>query len=132
MKRLISAKLAGNMLLIIFGLLAVFHILVLLNLLPSSMVWGGQADISGSSLRTLETLSLIFTVLFAIIIAVKIGYVKIRKFKRIITILLWIIFGYLVLNTAGNLASSSSIEKLVFTPITIVSAFLVLRLAIEK
>jgi len=120
------------MLLIIFGLLAVFHILVLLNLLPSSMVWGGQADISGSSLRTLETLSLIFTVLFAIIIAVKIGYVKIRKFKRIITILLWIIFGYLVLNTAGNLASSSSIEKLVFTPITIVSAFLVLRLAIEK
>jgi hypothetical protein len=50
----------------------------------------------------------------------------------VIDILLWIIFAYLLLNTAGNLASSSSLEKLLFTPITIVAALLVLRLAVGR
>ena len=132
MKKLISAKLAGNILLIIFGFLVVFHILVLVNVFPSNMVWGGQAGASPSSLRILETISLIFTVLFAIIVAAKIGYIKAGKFMRVINILLWIIFVYLLLNTAGNLAASSMAEKLIFTPITIVAALLVLKLAIEK
>jgi len=131
MKKLISVQLAGNVLLVIFGLLIVFHILVLLNLLPSDMVWGGQAGTSATRLRVLETVSLIFTVLFAVIVAAKIDYITVPRFKRVITVLLWVIFVYLLLNTAGNLASGSSVEKLVFTPITIVAAFLVLRLAIE-
>ena len=132
MKKLISAKSAGNILLVLFGLLVVFHILVLLDLLPSNIVWGGQASEAPSTLRTLETISLIFTILFAIVVAAKIGYIKVGKFVRVINILLWIIFAYVLLNIAGNLASSTSLEKLVFTPITIVAAFLVLRLAIEK
>ena len=131
MKKLISTKTAGNVLLALFGLLVVFHIILLSNLLPSNMVWGGQAGGSPSSLRALETISLIFTVLFAIVVAVKIGYIKVGKFSRVINVLLWIIFAYLLLNTAGNLASSSSFETLLFTPITIVAALLVFRLAIE-
>jgi hypothetical protein len=132
MTKPISTKLAGNILLIIFGLLMVFHILVLLNLLPSDIVWGGQAGDLPLSLRTLETISLIFTALFAIVVAAKIGHIKIGKFISVINVLLWIILAYLFLNTVGNFFSSSSLERLVFTPITIAAAFLVFRLAIEK
>ncbi len=132
MKKLISTKTAGNVLLALFGLLVVFHIIILFNLLPSNVVWGGQAGGSPPGLRTLETISLIFTVLFAIVVAAKIGYIKVGKFSRLINVLLWLIFTYLLLNTAGNLASSSSFETLLFTPITIVAALLVFRLAIEN
>ena len=131
MRNLISAKTTGNVLLALFGLLVIFHILILFNLLPSTMVCGGRAG-SSSSLRILLTISLFFNALFAIAVAVKIGYIKVGKDSRVINVLLWMIFAYLLLNTAGNLASSSSFETLLFTPITIIAAFLVLRLAIEK
>jgi hypothetical protein len=132
MKKLINTKTAGNVLLALFGLLVAFHIIILFNLLPSNVVWGGQVGGSPSSLRTLETISLIFTVLFAIVVAAKIGYIKVGKSSSVVNVLLWMVFAYLILNTAGNLASSSSFETLLFTPITIVAALLVFRLAIEK
>jgi hypothetical protein len=131
MSKIISAQTAGNVLLVLFGLLAAFHILILFNLLPSTIVWGGRAATS-SSPRALLTVSLIFNVLFAMVVAAKIGYLDVSRLSRGIDILLWIIFAYLLLNTAGNLASSSSLEKLLFTPITIVAALLVLRLAIGR
>ena len=131
MSKIISAQTAGNVLLILFGLLAAFHILILFNLLPSTIVWGGRAG-SSSSPRALLTVSLIFNVLFAVVVAAKIGYIDISRLGRVIDIFLWIIFAYLLLNTAGNLASSSSLEKFLFTPITILAAFLVLRLVMGR
>jgi hypothetical protein len=131
MKKLISLETSGNLLLVLFGLLVVFHILVLFNLLPSTIVWGGRAG-SSSNPRALLTVSLILNILFAVVVSAKVGYVDVSSLHRLIDILLWIIFAYLLLNTAGNLASSSSLEKFLFTPVTIVAALLVLRLAIGK
>jgi hypothetical protein len=131
MKR-ISAKLAGNILLVALGLLAIIHILILLNILPSNIVWGGQIGDSPTNLVMLEIIALLVTALFAIIIAAKIGYIKTNKYRRAINIGVWAVFAYLVLNTIGNLASGVSFENLVFAPITILLALLAFRLAIEK
>lgn len=132
MKKLINTKLAGNILLILFGVLIILHLMILLNLLPPEIVWGGQAGNSPNSLRTLEIISLALTIMFVFVVAAKIGYIKTGKFAKVINIFLWIIFAYLILNTIGNLASSSMTEKLIFTPVTIIASLLVLRLAIEK
>ena len=131
MSKIISTQTAGNILLVLFGLLAAFHILILFNLLPADIVWGGQAA-SSSNPRALLTVSLIFNVLFALVVAARMGYIETGGLSKVINVLLWVIFAYLLLNTAGNLASSSSLEKLLFTPITIVAAMLVLRLAIGR
>ena len=131
MSKLISVQTAGNVLLVIFGLLTAFHILIVFNLLPATIVWGGRAG-SSPHLRTFLAISLAFNVLFAIVVAAKMDYIEVGSFSKMLNILLWIIFAYLLLNTAGNLASKSSFETLLFTPITIVAAFLVLRLAIER
>ena len=128
----ISAKLAGNILLVALGLLAIIHILILLNLLPSNIVWGGQIGDSPTKLVMLEIIALLVTALFAIIIAAKIGYFKADKYRRAINIGAWVVFAYLVLNTIGNLASGVSFENLVFAPITILLALFAFRLAIEK
>jgi hypothetical protein len=132
MKKLISARLAGNVLLIALGLLAIFHILVLTKLVPSNIVWGGQIQGSAANLLTLETISLLATLVFVMIIAMKMDYIRTNNFRPAVNIGVWIIFAYLILNTLGNLASGVSFENLVFAPVTLILAFCALRLAIEK
>jgi hypothetical protein len=132
MKRLIDAKLAGNILLTAFGLLAIFHILVLLKVIPAEIVWGGQIQGVPSNLVALETTALVVSLLFMLIIAAKLGYVRAGKLSGVVTIGVWLIFAYLVLNTLGNLASGISFERLLFAPITIMLALCAFRLAIEK
>jgi hypothetical protein len=132
MKKLISVTLAGNLLLISLVLLAIFDILILLNVLTSNIVWGGQIKDSATNLLALEVIALFVTFVFAIIIAAKMDYIQAGKFKKAAGIGIWVIFAYLILNTVGNLASGISAESLIFAPITLVLALCALRLAVEK
>ena len=132
MKKLISAKLAGNVLLFSLGLLFIFHILVLLKVIPADIVWGGQIKGVPANLITLEIVALLVTAFFILTVAAKLGYIQAGKLSGVINVGLWLIFAYLLLNTLGNLASGISLEKLVFAPITILLAFCAFRLAIEK
>ena len=132
MKKWISAKLAGNILLAAFGLLLIFHILVLLGIIPADIVWGGMIQDAQSNLVTLEVIALLVTGLFMLIIAAKLGYMQAGKLSGIVNIGVWLIFVFLLLNTLGNLASGVSFENLVFAPITMILAFCAFRLAIER
>jgi hypothetical protein len=132
MKKLLCAKLAGIITLIILFLLLILHILILFKFIPSDFVWGGQLDSDQSSMFTFEIIALIVTIIFIFLTAVRIGYIKITKFKLFISIGIWFMFAYFVLNTIGNLASNVCMEKLIFTPITIVLSLCTLRLAISK
>lgn len=130
MKKLISAKLAGNILLLSLGLLLILHVLVLLKIVPADMMWGGQA--TSSNLIILEIIALAVTLFFGFVIAAKTGYVKVGKFAGVVNILIWVIFAFLLLNTLGNLASGISAENFIFAPVTLILALCALRLAIEK
>lgn len=130
MKKLISAKLAGNILLAALGSLLVFHILVLLKIIPATMMWGGQA--TSENLVMLETIAIAVTLFFGLVIAAKTGYVNAGKFSGAVNILVWIIFAFLLLNMLGNLASGVSAENFIFAPITLVLALCALRLTLEK
>jgi hypothetical protein len=132
MKNLIGAKLAGNILLAAFGLLAVFHVLVLLGVIPAEIVWGGMIQGVPSNLITLEIISLLVTLLFLTILAARAGAIPAGRFSGAVRVGVWLIFAYLVLNTLGNLASGVSFENLVFAPVTILLALCAFRLAIEK
>jgi len=132
MRKFISAKLAGNIVLGIYGLVVIFHILVLAQVVPSNIVWGGQIGDDLQSLVALETVALVVTAFFAVIVAAGVGHIKAERFRKFINIFLWIIFAYSLLNIVGNFASGTLAEKLVFAPISIVAAFLVFRLALEK
>lgn len=132
MRKILSAKVAGHLLLFSFGLVGLFHLLVLFGVFPADIVWGGQIGDSTTNLVTLEIIALVITGLFMVILAVKMGYLKAEKFKKVAGIGVWVIFAYLILNTAGNLASGVSFEAMIFAPITLLLALCALRLAIEK
>ncbi|HEX5942476.1 MAG TPA: hypothetical protein VFY66_09365 [Anaerolineales bacterium] len=132
MKKRISAKLAGNILLVALGLLVIFHVLVLLRVVPAEIVWGGRIQGVPSNLVTLETIALLVTLLFFVIIAAKTGYVQAGRLSGAVNLGVWLVFAYLILNTLGNLASGISFESLIAAPVTIILALCAFRLAIEK
>jgi len=132
MNKVIPVKLAGSVLLIALVLLAILHVLILFQVVPPGIVWGGQLGGSPGNLVVLETIALLVTLFFALIIAVKAGFIRTTRFKRAAGLGMWLVFAYFVLNTFGNLASGVSTERLLFAPITILLAVLALRLALEK
>ena len=132
MNKLISTKLAGNLLLGSLGLLAVFHILVLLRVLPADIVGGGAIQNSTTSLLPLEMISLFVTLLLAAIIAAKTGYIKVVRFQTVVNIGVWVVFAILLLSMIANFASGVAFENLIFAPIAVVLALCAYRLAIEK
>lgn len=132
MKKLISARLAGNILLAALGLLFIFHNLVLLGILPADIVWGGQIQGIRENLIILESVALVVTVLFMLVVAAKVGYIQAGKWRGVVNLGVWLIFIFLLLNTLGNLASGVSFENLFAAPLTIILALCALRLAIEK
>ena len=131
MKKYLSAKLSGKILIGLLLLLLAFHILVLVKVVPNEIVWRGQID-SSSDLLLYEGLSVFITIIFIVVISLKIGLIKSVRFTKVVNITTWIIFIYFLLNIAGNLTSEIILEKIIFTPITIVMTILAFRLAIEK
>ena len=131
MKKLISFKLAGDFSIVILILLIVFHILVMAGIIPHTIVWGGRIE-EGESLLKFELFGLATSLLFLFIILAKSEYLKLKKYRKIINVAVWIMFVWFLLNIVGNLFSTASPEKLIFTPISIILSILVFRLAIEK
>ncbi|MBU1701805.1 MAG: hypothetical protein KJ970_15110 [Candidatus Eisenbacteria bacterium] len=132
MKRVLGARAAANGLLIGLGGLAVFHALLLLGVLPASIAWGGRADDASHSFLLLELVGFTVIAFFAVIVAAKIGYLKVGRFRRVVRVGVWVVFGYFSLNVLSNLASMSGLERAIFTPVSVVLSLLAFRLAIER
>jgi len=132
MRRILSANLAGKILLAAFAGLLILHVLILLQVVPSEIVWGGQIKDDQSNLLMLEIIAITVILVFFGLTAAKMRLLQSGKSKKVINISMWVILAYLLLNTIGNLASGVVAETLIFAPLTLVMAFCALRLAIEK
>lgn len=130
MKKIISAQLAGTILLVFMFLLTIFHLLIIFNVIPADIFWGGQIKDTSTNVLLMELIALVVTLVFILIIAVKIS--KSAKYRKLVNSGVWVIFIYLILNTLANLASGHFIEKAVIAPITLIMSFFALRLAIDN
>lgn len=131
MKKLISVRLASTVIMAISTAALLMHVLILLKILPYDFVWGGRLT-NEADVIVFEIISIVMQAFFLLIVAAKAGYVFKGKFRRTVQVGIWVLFGMMVLNTIGNLASNSGFETMVMTPVTIVLALLLFRLAIEK
>jgi hypothetical protein len=131
LKKVISAGAAANALLAALGALALFHLLMLARVLPPDLAWGGRMVGPPGLLTLLEIAGLVVTALFAAVVAAKAGFWEAPWAGKVTTIAVWVVFGYFVLNTSGNLLSTSPLERAIFTPVSAILALLALRLAAE-
>ena len=131
-RRKIGFKTAGILLVTAFSLLAVFQFFVLAGIVPPEIVWGSHAAESPGGLLVLELVALGMICLFTVIIAVRTRLIGISRFQIVFEAGSWLVFGYLLFNTALNFASGVSAEKLIFMPVTIVLAVLAFRVAVGE
>lgn len=122
-------SLSGKILMIrlltgLFALVIIFHILIITGIIPFSIVWGGKLE-SREDMFRFETVSLTVNTLFMIVLLVKKAYLRKGIKNRWVTGALWLFMALFIVNTVGNLFAESLLEKLVFTPLTLLSAILI-------
>lgn len=93
------------------------------------MVWGGRLQ-SQEQMILFEMTSILINGVMLGVVAVYVGYLKAKVNPKIIKAALWLMVILFSFNTIGNLFSNNELEKMIFTPITLLLAFFSLRLAL--
>ncbi|GGK56367.1 hypothetical protein ACD591_14755 [Rufibacter glacialis] len=124
-------KIASHGLILLFALSVVFHVLVLCSVIPFTIVGGGRIT-TQEEMYGVETTVLALNLLFLLISLLVTGYIKWKFSPRILTAALWVMVVVFLLNTVGNFFSNSYLEKLIFTPITLVLAVFAAILALDR
>jgi hypothetical protein len=122
-------RLASVILLAIFSAVSVYHLLILTGIIPAIAVWGGKLSDMGQ-IVVAEIFSLIVNFLFMLLVAGRGRFILKSVRPSFFRTSMWAIFAIMALNTLGNLFAESSVETWAFTPLTLISALLALRLAL--
>lgn len=101
-----------------------FHVLVLVGIIPFDVVGGGRIK-SKQDMYLLECFALCANFLLIFILLIKGKFIPEYLSIRHVNWLLEIFGFFFMLNTAGNLVSSSSLEQFVFAPLTLVFTVLI-------
>ncbi len=126
----IGFRFAVLTMLIALSAVIVYHILIITEVIPYDVAWGGRLG-SRSEMLKFEVISITINLFILIVIAIKGEIIKLKVPALFITILLWVVIVLFALNTLGNLFSLNSLETIVFTPLTLLFAILCYRLVKE-
>lgn len=127
LKKIISIEKAGQLLLLLLGLLAGLHLLILFGLVPASFVWGGRLTDSAELYR-MEILALVILALMATIVCLRLGYFRFITHQGLIRGACWLLVVYFILNTLGNAMAEHPWERYGFGTMTVIMTLLALRL----
>ena len=102
-------------------LIIIFHMFIVTGIIPYSIVWGGRLTSTAEMLQ-FEAVSIGINLLVIALFAAEGGYLRKRLPHNIKTIVLWILFGLFIANTVANVFAVEWIEKIIFTPLTLLFA----------
>jgi hypothetical protein len=117
-------------LLVILSASIVFHLLVLVKIVPYKIVWGSRLK-TDADMYKFEAVSVILNLFFLVIILLKMKIISFDFPENVLNYIIWGMAVLFFLNTVGNLLSKSSLEKKIFTPITILLTIFSLMLALS-
>ena len=130
MRLKLDNKTAGIGLLLLLSATLILHLLIIAGIVPYQIFWGGQIENDAANKLMMEIVAVAVLALFIGITILNTFHPS--KYRKLAKIGIWIVFAYLLLNTAGNLVSEAFIEKAVMAPVTFLMSLLSLRLAISK
>lgn len=117
---------------VILQVIAVFQVGLVMGAPWGEHAYGGRADTTDGVLpagyRLLSAVAVPILLFAAWIVLAKADLVS--GGEGWVDVAVWVVFGYLVLNTAANFASSSKIERYVVGSASAVAAFCTLRVAL--
>jgi len=118
-----NPKTAIKIMLLILIAVIVFHVSIILKLIPYEITWGGRLK-NDSEMYVFETISILINLFLFSILLIKGKYIGEMIPLKIVNIILWgflILFG---LNTIGNIFAETNFEKY-FTLLTLANTFLI-------
>lgn len=121
----ITKPLALKTLLGLFLLVIVFHVSIITQIIPYTIVWAGKLN-TIEEMYMFEVVSITINLFFVIILMLKAQYIKHTLSERLLNIILWMFLILFALNTIGNLMAKTAFERYVFTPMTLIAALLLL------
>lgn len=116
-------KTAINIMLIIVAMLTLFHLSILLQIIPYEIVWGGRLQ-TVSEMYAFESVSLVLNLLFGWLLLMKGNYSKQVLPQKVVSIGLWLFFVLFALSTVGNILAKTNLEK-TFALVTLLLCFLI-------
>lgn len=112
-----------KLLIVISVLVIVFHLLILVSIIPYEIAWGGRLK-TADEMYVFEALSILINAFFIFVLVQKGGYVRSYFSQKTVSAILWIFFAVFVLNTMGNLFAETNFEKC-FSFLTFMYAFFI-------
>lgn len=131
-RKAISAKRATTILIGLFVLVLIFHGLVLAEVIPFTVAWGGRLK-TYEEMVVFETISIFVNVFLILILLIRAEIIFAPRVpKKIIGIILWAFIVLFALNTVGNLFAKNLYEQLIATPLTFLTTILLLIIVTDK
>jgi hypothetical protein len=127
MKAFITPQQAIKIMLVLLSAVMVFHILVITQVIPYTIVWAGKLK-STKDMYQFEGSSIFINLMLILILLVRGQYIQLPVSQQFISIVLWLFVFLFALNTIGNLFAKTNFEKFVFTPLTFISSLLLFRI----
>ena len=110
---------SANVATTLFAIFIVVQILAAAGIFPVSMLWGGRQTELTMTMRLTSVVAAVILGVFIYIIRYRAGLLGSMPQPTAVRIAAWVVTGYMALNTLGNFASVSSVERLLFGPLTI-------------
>jgi len=107
----------------------IFHLLIIIGVIPYALTWGGKLE-STKEMLLFETISILINLFFIHTLLQKGSYIRSTYSKKFIRIILWVFFILFILNTAGNIQAVTTFEKCL-TVVTGLNAVLLLMILLR-
>lgn len=120
---MISSKISANILIALISLVILFHISVIVKLIPFEIVWGGQIT-NEQEMYIFEVVSILINALLLLTILTKVNYITLSIPLKVVDVILWLFVWLFLINTIGNLFAETYLEKF-FSLLTLAFAFLI-------
>lgn len=131
LRNILSERIATAGLVTILSLVLMVHFLILIDIIPFTIVWGGRLNNREQAMK-FETVAILATLLMLLVVVMRSVYLRKGFNPPVIRVFLWLMTAMFLLNSASNFFSYNIIEQFVFTPLTALLSLFSLRLAISS
>lgn len=115
----VFVQLSANVATALFAIFIGVQLLAAAGVFPVSMLWGGRQTELTLRMRLTSVVAAVVLGAFIYIIRYRAGLLGSVPSPTAVRIAAWVVTGYMALNTVGNFASVSAVERFVFGPMTI-------------
>jgi hypothetical protein len=125
-----KANIYIRLMLLLLSLVTVFHLSIVVKLIPYDIAWGGRLK-TDREMFIFEAISVFINLFLIFVLLIKGSYVKVQVNGKVINTVLWVFFIMFILNTIGNILAKTTFEKM-FAVLTFLSAVFIWKILMKK